>query len=84
MTQTYLTELRGQVRGNKRLRRRVDALKQRVGRLEYLIGRLVTAADMRGYGDEPTVLTAARTIGWQLWADEKRESVARRVEEMRP
>jgi len=76
--------IQGHIKGNKRLRRRVDSLKQRVGRLEYLIGRLVTAADMRGYGDEPTVLVAARTIGWERWADEKRESVARRVEEIRP
>jgi hypothetical protein len=76
--------IQGHIKGNKRLRRRVDALKQRVGRLEYLIGRLVTAADMRGYGDEPTVLTAARTIGWERWADEKTESVMRRVEEMQP
>jgi len=81
---TYLTDLRGQVRGNKRLRRRVDALKQRVGRLEYFIGRLVAAADMMGYGDEPIVLTAARTIGWERWTDEKREMVARRSEELRP
>ena len=76
--------IQGHIKGNKRLRRRVDSLKQRVGRLEYLIGLLVTAADVRGYGDEPTVLTAARMIGWHLWADEKRESVARCVEEMRP
>jgi hypothetical protein len=80
----YRGQLTGHIKGNKRLRRRVDALKQRVGRLEYLIGRLVTAADMRGYGDEPTVLTAARTIGWERWADEKREMVARRAEELRP
>lgn len=76
--------IQGHIKGNKRLRRRVDALKQRVGRLEYLIGRLVTAADMRGYGDDPTVLTAARTIGWQRWADEKREMVNNIVKEYGP
>lgn len=76
--------IQGHIKGNKRLRRRVDALKQRVGRLEYLIGLLVTTADMRGYGDEPTVVVAARTIGWGRWADEKCESVRRRVEEMQP
>ena len=76
--------IQGHIKGNKRLRRRVDALKQRVGRLEYLIGRLVTAADMRGYGDEPTVLTAARTIGWERWADEKREMVNNIVKEYGP
>ena len=76
--------IQGHIKGNKRLRRRVDALKQRVGRLEYLIGRLVTAADMRGYGDDPTVLTAARTIGWQRWADEKREIVNNIVKEYGP
>ena len=76
--------IQGHIKGNKRLRRRVDALKQRVGRLEYLIGRLVTAADMRGYGDDPTVLTAARTIGWERWADEKREMVNNIVKEYGP
>lgn len=76
--------IQGHIKGNKRLRRRVDSLKQRVGRLEYLIGRLVTAADMRGYGDEPTVLTAARTIGWERWADEKREMVNNIVKEYGP
>ena len=76
--------IQGHIKGNKRLRRRVDALKQRVGRLEYLIGRLVTSADMRGYGDDPTVLTAARTIGWQRWADEKREMVNNIVKEYGP
>ena len=76
--------IQGHIKGNKRLRRRVDSLKQRVGRLEYLIGRLVTAADMRGYGDDPTVLTAARAIGWERWADEKREMVNNIVKEYGP
>jgi hypothetical protein len=76
--------LQGHVKGNKRLRRRVDALRQRVERLEYLVGRLVTNADRMGYGDEEVVVTAARAIGWWRWADEKRESVRRRAEEMRP
>jgi hypothetical protein len=76
--------LQGHINGNKRLRRRVDSLKQRVGRLEYLIGVLVTSAAQRGYGDDPMVVVAARTIGWQRWADEKTESVMRGVEEMLP
>lgn len=76
--------LQGHIKGNKRLRRRVDALKERVERLEYLTGLLVTSADRHGYGDEPMVVVAARTIGWQRWADEKCESVRRRAEGMRP
>ena len=76
--------IQGHIKGNKRLRRRVDALKQRVGRLEYLIGLLVTSADQHGYGDEPMVVVSARTIGWSRWADEKTKSVMRRVEEMQP
>lgn len=73
--------LQGHIKGNKRLRRRVDALKERVERLEYLVGRLVTNADRMGYGDEEVVVTAARAIGWGRWADEKRERISAIVKE---
>lgn len=76
--------IQGHIKGNKRLRRRVDALKARVARLEYLIGLLVTAADRRGYGDDPTVLTAARAIGWGRLADDIAAEVRRRAEELQP
>lgn len=61
---TYLEELRGQVRGNARLRRRLDAAKERINWLEQWIGAMVIHADKKGYGDDQIIANAARQIGW--------------------
>lgn len=41
-------------------------------------------SDRRGYGDDPTVLTAARAIGWHRLADDIAAEVRRRAEELQP
>lgn len=67
---TYLKELRGQVRGNARLRRRLDASKHEIARMKRHIAALVTLADKAGYGDTLPVVRAAAAIGWAR-ADEE-------------
>lgn len=64
MTRTFFKEMQGHIRGNKRLRRRVDALKARVQWLEMWIGALVMHADNNGHGDDQVVANAAGQIGW--------------------
>jgi hypothetical protein len=72
---TYLQELRGQVRGNARLRRRLDRLKARVQWLEEWIGAMVIHADKLGYGDDQIVKNAAREIGWSRLPPEDVERI---------
>jgi len=72
---TYLQELRGQVRGNSRLRRRLDRLKARVQWLEEWIGAMVIHADKRGHGDDQIVKNAAREIGWSRLPPEEVERI---------
>jgi hypothetical protein len=58
---TYLNELRGQVRGTARLRRKVDSLKSRVRQLELALMVVIDRADGRGiFLDD-----AASVIGWR-------------------
>ena len=77
---TYLTDLRGQVRGNARLRRRLDASKGRIVKLEAAVARLVTLADKVGLGDLPEVAWAARLIGWRRFNEGEMERLKRSLE----
>lgn len=75
---TYLDELRGQVRGNARLRRRLDAKGQDISRLKAHIAVLVTMLDRLGHGDDVAVVRAAGAIGWERM----REDVKREIEKV--
>ena len=66
---TYLHELRGQVRGNARLRRRLDAQEQRILRLTRTVQSLVTLLDKLGHGDDREVVMAAAMVGWERMRD---------------
>jgi hypothetical protein len=63
-TKSYLDELRGQVRGNARLRRKLNASKRDNVRYRYQIAMLVTLLDRVGLGDHPETKSAAGSIGW--------------------
>lgn len=63
-TKTYLDELRGQVRGNARLRRKLNETKRDNVRYRYHIAMLVTLLDRVGLGDHPETKIAANSIGW--------------------
>lgn len=76
---TYLKELRGQVRGNARLRRRLDASKYEVARLKRHIAALVTLADRAGHGDDVEVVRAAAVIGWARLPKEVRDRIQREL-----
>lgn len=62
---TYLDDLKGQVRGNRRLRNRIDRLIERIELMKSAIGRLVVLCDVLGHGDDQTVVAAARLIEWE-------------------
>lgn len=80
MMKTYLTELRGHVRGNARLRRKLDASKCEIARLKLYIGSLVSLADRAGHGDDEVVVRAAAAIGWSRFTKEQRERIRRESE----
>jgi hypothetical protein len=63
-TKTYLNELRGQVRGNARLRRKLDETKRQASGYRYHIAMLVTLLDRASLGDHPETKSAANSIGW--------------------
>lgn len=62
---TYRKELTGAIRGNARLRRRLEATRRRVKELEMAVRVLVHSASQAGRGDEEGVVAAAATIGWR-------------------
>lgn len=63
-TKSYLDELRGQVRGNARLRRKLNSAKRDNVKYRYQIAMLVTLMDRVGLGDHPQAKSAANSIGW--------------------
>jgi hypothetical protein len=73
---TYRQELTGAIRGNARLRRRLDEAKDRVARLESHIKCLVTMLDALGRGDDAPVRMGAWAVGWN-----RDPEVARKVME---
>lgn len=72
---TYLNELRGQVKGNARLRRRLDVREHEIRRLRGHIQNLVTMLDKCGHGDHYAVVNAARAAGWVRWSQSTREQI---------
>jgi hypothetical protein len=62
---TYRDELTAAIRGNARLRRRLDAKERRIKELEQAVRLMVTRADINGRGDEIETVLAAERIGWR-------------------
>lgn len=74
---TYLNELRGQVKGNARLRRRLDAKDYELRKMKAHIAVLVTMLDRLGYGDDRSVVRAAATIGWERMREDVKHEIER-------
>jgi hypothetical protein len=81
---TYREELTGAIKGNARLRLRIEQHEARISMLSRHIATLVTVLDMAGCGDEPEVRRAAAAIGWSRMSKSQRDDVARRAKEMAP
>jgi len=62
---TYREELTGAIKGNARLRHRLDMARWRIAQLEQAVRVLVTMADKAGRGDHDATVAAAATIGWR-------------------
>lgn len=77
---TYITELRGQVRGNARLRRRLDAREDEIRHLRGHIRNLVTMLDKLGHGDDYSVVCAARAAGWERLDPAMRDRLLSEIE----
>lgn len=60
----YRSELTGAIRGNARLRGRIERLKNRVSQLEKHVRNLIVVADANGCGDVQIVRSAANAVGW--------------------
>lgn len=72
---TYLNELRGQVRGNARLRRSLDAKDYELRKMKAHMAVLVTMLDRLGHGDDLAVVRAAATIGWERMREDVRQEI---------
>jgi hypothetical protein len=70
---TYRDELTAAIRGNARLRRRLEAKDRRIRELEQAVRLMVTRADINGRGDEIETMLAAERIGWRRDADVARK-----------
>ena len=79
---TYLQELRGQVKGNARLRRRLDARDCEIRRLCGHIQNLVTMLDKLGHGDDTAVVRAAEAAGWVRYSQPTREQILAEIEKV--
>lgn len=73
---TYRHELTGAIKGNSRLRRRLDEANERVARLERNVMFLVAKLDAMGHGDDEGVRKCAWSVGWF-----RSPEVARKVRE---
>lgn len=73
---TYREELTGAIKGNARLRNRLDAATRRIKELEMAVRLLVDRADRAGRGDDEGVIAAAATVGWR-----RDESIAQAMRE---
>ena len=62
---TYREELTAAIRGNARLRRRLEAKERRIKELEQAVRLMVMRADLNGRGDEIETVLAAERIGWR-------------------
>jgi len=78
---TYLQELRGQVRGNARLKRRLELKNLQLDGLAGYVAQLVTLLDRLGHGDDEVVKMAARSIGWERFDDAKRDRILKELQQ---
>lgn len=72
----YRKDLTGAIKGNRRLRTKLDAANDRIRRLEFNIMILVSMLDDHGFGDDLRVRVAAWQVGWI-----RSKEVARKVQE---
>jgi hypothetical protein len=79
MTKTYLTEFRGAIKGNARLRRKIDRLEERIASIKATVAKLITLADFNGFGDHPITVRAAAEIGWVRMTPEQRTQLAEQL-----
>lgn len=77
---TYLQELRGQVRGNAKLKRRLELKNFQLDGLAGYVAQLVTLLDRLGHGDDAIVRMAARSIGWERFDESKRDRILKELE----
>ena len=70
---TYREELTAAIRGNARLRRRLEAKERRIRDLEQAVRLMVMRADLNGRGDEIETVLAAERIGWRRDGDVARK-----------
>jgi hypothetical protein len=79
MKKTYLTEYRGAIRGNARLRRKFDAANARIGVLKSHIAAMATLADENNLGDHRVVRSAAAEVGWARMSQWEKDELIRQV-----
>lgn len=70
------------IRGNARLRRKLDAQAARMADVKRAVGGLLVLADKHGFGDHPAAKAAAASIGWVRMSDEEKAQWAERIREV--
>lgn len=69
------------IRGNARLRRKLDRERGRCEALKRLVGPVLVLADAHGLGDHRSVVALGAAIGWVRMTAEERKEVAREIKE---
>jgi hypothetical protein len=82
MTKTYLTEFRGAIKGNARLRRKIDEANRKMSRIVANVTALILLADAKGFGDHPATILAAEAIGWSRMSQQERLQVIEQIKEL--
>lgn len=67
------------IRGNARLRRKLDAQAARLTDIKRAVGVLLVLADKHGFGDRREAKAAAASIGWVRWTDEEKAAWAEKI-----
>jgi len=70
------------VRGNARLRRKLDRERDRYAALKRLVCDVLVLADRHGLGDHRSVVAAGAAIGWVRMTSAEREEVVRKIGEI--
>lgn len=70
------------IRGNARLRRKLDAQAARMADVKRAVGALLALADRHGFGDHTAAKAAAASIGWVRMSDEEKAQWAARIMEV--
>lgn len=71
------------IRGNARLRRKLDRERGRYEAIKRLVGPVLVLADAHGFGDHRRVAALGVAIGWVRMTAEQRAEVAREIKEAR-